>query len=305
MIVGSSNRNTLCPVCGTEAPRLFEIKGYWLRECKTCVHRFAEYALPDGHVEEVYGVDYFICDAEGSDGYNDYRLESSALIRRGEYYGSLAKKLSGNSPPGRLLDVGAAIGFVLEGYRRQGWVGEGVEPNSTIAELANAQWDLPVKTGTLEEYSSDEKFDLVSMVQVVAHFHDLRAAFERAASVTKDGGYWLIETWDYRSLTARAFGRHWHEYSPPSVLQWFSRESLKSLCRQFGMHPVREGRLAKQIKISRAKSLFNSKSNVSWLNRCAATLIGVLPQELSVPYPAEDLFWILLQKNGNSESCES
>lgn len=291
----NTGRSTLCPVCREEAGRLFQMKGFWIRECESCRHRFAEYTPHADHVEDIYGIDYFISSAKSSDGYDDYRQESDALIRRGEYYGSLVKRIAGDRSQ-RLLDVGAAAGYILEGYRRQGWVGQGIEPNNQIATLANEQWDLPVATGTLENFQSDEQFDLVSMVQVVAHFHDLRSAFERAAEVTKDGGYWLIETWDFHSLTARLLGRHWHEYSPPSVLQWFSRSSLKKLSKQFDMQTVREGRLSKQISVARAKALLTSKADESWFNRTAAAAAGILPQHWDVPYPAEDLFWILLQK---------
>ena len=72
------------------------------------------------------------------------------------------------------------------------------------------------------------------MVQVVAHFHDLSRAFGNAARLTAPDGCWLIETWDSASWTARVLGAGWHEYSPPSVLQVFSRASLRGLCARMG-----------------------------------------------------------------------
>ena len=72
------------------------------------------------------------------------------------------------------------------------------------------------------------------MIQVVAHFHDLQSAFSAAAEHTRPGGHWLIETWNCRSLkAARFFGSEWHEYSPPSVLQWFTPTSLERLSSNY------------------------------------------------------------------------
>ncbi len=198
--------------------------------------------------------------------------------------------------PRTVLDVGAAAGFLLEGFRRQGWQGCGIEPNQKVVDFANDHWESKVDCSTLEALAMDCHFDLVSMIQVVAHFHDVRGAFERAASVTKLGGYWLIETWDCKSLSARLFGRHWHEYSPPSVLQCFSRKSLVKLAAQFGMRTVQSGCYPKSITVAQAKSLLGHMGKTSWVARSAATAARLLPDRFTVPYPSEDLFWMAFQK---------
>lgn len=93
----------------------------------------------------------------------------------------------------------------------------GVEPNAAIGEHARAEFGLDVRTSSLEAFATDEPVDLVAMIQVLPHLWDLRRGLDAAAVATKPGGYWLIETCDRSSLTARLFGTRWHEYSPPSV----------------------------------------------------------------------------------------
>lgn len=289
-----------CPICGQASQRLFEKYSCWLRGCADCQHRFAEYLASAEHAKDVYDGDYFF---GGGDGYADYLIESTPLVKRGEFYGRLVKErihaeLNGstNGSVGSVLDVGSAAGFLLEGLRCEGWNGRGLDPNSEIVEVANRLWPSPVVCGTLEDYESEDRFDLVTMVQVVAHFHDVRQAFEKAASLTKDRGCWLIETWDSRSLTARLFGRHWHEYSPPSVLHCFSRRSLIALADQCGMEPVADGRRAKMISGSHGKSLLRHMAKDSWLARGASAMATILPDRMLIPYPSEDLFWMLFQK---------
>src|SRR5262249_14949747 len=145
--------------------------------------------------------------------------------------------------PGRLLDVGAAAGFLLEGFLEDEWTATAIEPNPTMAHCLRERLGCEVFTQPLETFRSRELVDLVMMIQVIPHFFDVRAALDAAAHVTRPGGFWLIEAWDRDSTTARFFGRHWHEYSPPTVLHWFSRSSLATLASEFGFHVVANGRV--------------------------------------------------------------
>jgi SAM-dependent methyltransferase len=197
-----------------------------------------------------------------------------------------------------VLDVGAAAGFVLRGFLDSGWRGRGIEPNPRMADHARVRLGLSVDVGTLEGYRRDERYDLVSMIQVVAHFYDLRKAFQQAARVTRPGGFWLVETWDRESWTARLLGKGWHEYSPPSVLHWFSPEGLKRLAEQFGLREVARGRPPRRIGGAHAKSLLRHKLKGTRLERLTSGLLGIIPDRLAVPYPGDDLFWALFQATG-------
>ena len=148
----------------------------------------------------------------------------------------------------------------------------------------------------LESLQANQTYDLVSMIQVIAHFADLRQALQVAADATKPSGYWLIETWNKDSWAARLFGQNWHEYSPPSVLHWFSPTTLKALAAQFGFHEIAHGRPSKWINGGHAKSLLQYKLQSVPLGRQAGKLLNLLPEYLPLPYLADDLFWMLLRK---------
>lgn len=99
--------------------------------------------------------------------------------------------------PGKLLDVGAAAGFILSGFVDHHWVGDGIEPNAQIATFTQQQLGLNVQTGMLENLSQvleGRTYDLVTMIQVLPHFYDFYRALQSAAEVTNPQGYWLIET---------------------------------------------------------------------------------------------------------------
>lgn len=279
-----------CPVCQHASQVAFAAHGYDIRDCQACGHRFAELTASPQHTRDFYGDGYF---QGGGAGYSDYVGEARILRQHGRWY---ARRLARLIPRGTMLDVGAAAGFVLQGFLDGGWQGEGLEPNAAMAAYARRELGLNVRAGDLESLTDDRQFDLVSMIQVVAHFADIRQALSAAAKVTKPGGHWLVETWNKDSLTARLFGRHWHEYSPPTVLRWFTPKTLKALAGQFGFREVARGRPSKWINGGHAKSLLQYKLAALPLGRLAAAPLHVLPEHLPLPYPGDDLFWMLLKK---------
>jgi SAM-dependent methyltransferase len=280
----------LCPICNSPTRQLFVKDGYPIRGCEVCGHRFAEVPPDPGHVARVYGDDYF---HGGGAGYSDYLGEADLLRGRGRWY---ARLLARYARPGTLLDVGAAAGFILQGFIDRGWTGKGLEPNPAMAEHARTRFGLQVATGTLEDLQPGESFDLVSLIQVLPHFVEPRRALAAAAAVTRPEGYWLIETWNRASLTAWVFGESWHEYSPPSMLHWFSPEGVQRLAGQFGFRKVARGRPPRWINGGHAKSLLRHKLGTSAPAKVASRLLAVVPDRPAIPYPAEDLFWMLLRK---------
>jgi SAM-dependent methyltransferase len=278
----------VCAVCGGAGRRLFATRGYDIFGCRECGHRFAQVDHTPDHVRRVYGDDYFF---GGGAGYADYLSEAALLRERGVRYARLLRR---HVATGTVLDVGAAAGFVLEGFLSEGWEGRGVEPNSRMCAAANERLGPLVDVGILESYESPRTYDLVAMIQVVAHFPDPRLALARAAAQTSPGGFWLIETWDRDSWTARAFGQRWHEYSPPSVLHWFSRSGLERLAGSLGFAAVAWGHPRRWIDLGHARSLLEHKLSRSVLRHLLQPL-RLVPSSLRLPYLGDDLFWALFR----------
>ena len=279
----------ICPICQNSSSRLFVKDAYWIHRCHSCGHQFVELEPSHDHTNTIYGDHYF---TGGGAGYDNYLSEADLIRAHGKRYGQM---LDAYMTPGSVLDVGAAGGFVLQGLFDCGWKGMGLEPNASMAAYARDQLGIPVAISSLEAFQSEDQFQLISMLQVVPHFANLRQALQAAASVTAPGGYWLVETWNRDSWTARCLGSKWHEYSPPSVLHWFSPEGLIQLAESYGFQEVARGRPHKWLNGGHAKSLLRAKCQETWWMRLALKAMGIIPDQLPIPYPAEDLFWMLFQ----------
>lgn len=293
MVLGSRmSVSATCPLCEGDTRRLFSKDSYWIRGCGCCGHRHTELRDSKDHVQRIYDDSYF---NGGGAGYRDYLSEDRLLRAHGRRYARMLKRYA---EPGRVLDVGCAAGFLLAGMIDRGWIGSGLEPNPRMARFARDELGLAVENCSLESYESEERFDLVSMIQVLPHFVEPKGALEKAMTLVRPGGHLLVETWNRDSYTARWFGRQWHEYSPPSVLHWFSRDGLSAMLEGFGFAPVATGRPMKWLNTGHAKSLLRYKLDDSRFGRAAATMLRIVPEGIPVPYPAEDLFWLLLRKTG-------
>ena len=276
-----------CPLCDSNSKLAFKSKGVNILDCQNCAHRFAEIEAGETHVNKVYDNTYF---NGGGAGYSDYSLEADLLRKRGQMY---AKKIAKyRNSKGRILDVGAAAGFVLKGYQDEGWKGIGLEPNKSIAQIGKDTLGLDIRQNSFEKFKVDEKFDLISMIQVVAHLYDQRTSFENAAFLLNDNGLLLIETWNRDSISAKFFEKNWHEYSPPSVLHWFSLAGLTDFLKQFGFEKIADGRPSKKISGKHAKSLLKHTIGNNFL-------LNLIPEKFNFPYPSEDLFWALYRKKSN------
>jgi SAM-dependent methyltransferase len=204
--------------------------------------------------------------------------------------------MSKHCHPCEVLDVGAAAGFTLVGFRQAGWKACGIEPNANMVRHAQERFGLAVAQASLETWNSPRKFDLVTMLQVLPHFVDPRGALERAAAIVRPGGHLLVETWDRQSWTARALGRNWHEFSPPTVLHWFSKDGLAQLARDTGFTRIAQGRPSKWITAGHAKSILRHKGQSSFVSLIALAAVAVFPDRVAIPYPSEDLFWMILKR---------
>ncbi len=279
----------VCPICESDTVRVFVKDGYWIRACVNCRHRCAEIPLAVDHVARVYDDAYF---HGGGAGYPDYLCEAALLRDCGRRYGRLLRRYM---KPGRMLDVGAAAGFVMEGFMDCGWRGGAIEPNAHMAALLRERLGVDVYVGPLDEFSHPEPFDLVVMIQVIGHFLDVSRSLRAAARATRPGGFWLIETWNRESAAARLFGRRWHEYSPPSVLNWFAPDGLARLAGHFGFVERARGRPRKRLNGAHAKSLLRYKLRGTPGAAVADVALGLIPDHLTIPYLSADLFWTLFQ----------
>jgi SAM-dependent methyltransferase len=273
-----------------ECSFVFEKNGYKIFECKENHLQFCELTdNEDTYLKKVYSDAYF---TEGKDGYTNYLEEEDILVDHGRWYAHIIEKYM---PPGKMLDIGAAAGFIMQGFKESGWKCTGLEPNLHMTEYGKKYLGLNMILGNIEHFNSNETFDLISMIQVLGHFYDLDQALYNTYKHLHPNGYLLLESWDRGSIIAKLLGKKWHEYSPPSAINYYTKESLNCILKKHGFRLIKSGRPRKQISLKHALSLISKEYNFfNPIKKLTDKLIK--KRKMFLIYPPIDLFYAIYQK---------
>ncbi|HMG69156.1 MAG TPA: class I SAM-dependent methyltransferase [Chitinophagaceae bacterium] len=275
--------------CQEEKKSLFEKNGYPILECKKCGHRYIDIPDHEDHLSSVYSDDYFFA---GKDGYPNYLNYKDLLYEQGIKYAKLADKYV---KPGKVLDVGSAAGFILKAFEKYGWSCHGIEPNETMAAYGREKLNLDIKTGSIETFETNERFDLITMIQVIGHVYDLDKALQNVTHLLKPNGIVLVESWNMKSVTAKILGKRWHEYSPPSVVHWYSDKTLALLFNYYKFGLVGKGYPLKKISMEHAFSFLEGKTSSPILRRIVVAMNN-FTRRFTLIYPPLDVKWYVFKK---------
>jgi 2-polyprenyl-3-methyl-5-hydroxy-6-metoxy-1,4-benzoquinol methylase len=197
---------------------------------------YLDYRSSPEELRTFYSAAYF----QGGDerqGYHDYQalgvsMTATARLRLQD----MARLCS----PGRLLEVGCAMGFFLRVAAQAGWDVQGVELSDYAAQAARDQFELPVTTGRLEDAQfPSASFDAVAIWDVIEHVPEPVSLVCEVARVLRPGGLVALSTGDVDSLLARLSGSRWHLYNFPQHLSFFSPVTVSRLLESVGLHVVR------------------------------------------------------------------
>jgi len=215
-----------CRLCGGRDARIsFQRDGYSVLQCSECGLVYLDHTIHPEGLRNFYSADYF--QGVSKQGYHDYwalqaSLTATARVR--------LRQMTRFCSPGRLLEVGCAMGFFLRAAQQVGWEVQGVELSDHAAEVVRKQFKLPVMTGCLEDaHFPGESFDAVAMWDVIEHVPEPVSLVRQVVRVLRPGGLVALSTGDVTSLLARLSGPRWHLYNLPQHLSFFSPATIRRL----------------------------------------------------------------------------
>jgi SAM-dependent methyltransferase len=240
-----------CLACGGDRvkslPLRYEFRGSFpLVECRRCGMRFLTVQPAGEGLTQLYSAEYFEkdfrcgrSDAAYSDE-NSFREENRGLLDDFD-------RIVPPRATRRLLEVGAAGGWLLKHARERGWTVSGVELSADASARARAL-GLEVVTGDLESarFPSDT-FDLAYMGDVLEHVSDCRATVTEVARVLAPGGSLYVRGPITTNSLARRMGLRLAQLvgreivlrEPPYHLWEFLPGSLRALFERAGLEVTR------------------------------------------------------------------
>lgn len=234
-----------CNLCDTQVAdgsALVWVKdGFEIVRCPCCGLLFRRKLPAPETLRAIYAESYFRRPEGdvGGQGYDDYIGDEELHRRNGAVR---VRRLARHTPPGRLLDVGAAAGFFMDEARRAGWRVEGVDVSPEMSAYGREQLGLDLQTAPFRDVARQpQSFDCVTMWDYIEHSFDPAGELAHAHELLRPGGFLALSTGDADSLVARLSGRRWHLLTPRHHNFFFTGATLGRACHQAGFDIVWTG----------------------------------------------------------------
>ena len=261
-----------CIACGGREPARVYRGLPWLSRCRACGLGFIFPQPSDAELQAIYDDRYYETFGHRDDGHGYHDLKRAWAD---EFMGSIDPGMG----PGRLLDVGSALGDLLYVARRRGWAVACVEPNPFAAERSGALVPGAVVASAIEDYeAADEMFDLVTCNDVLEHLRRPDLVLSRLFRLLRPGGRLALTTVDMGGLAARLSGRRWVHYHRDH-LWYFTRRTLTRLAEAAGFRVIDCRAARKLYHLDYLLNVIARHRTFPTAARCAGLALRTLPAE--------------------------
>ena len=155
------------------------------------------------------------------------------------------------------LDVGAGLGSLVEEVSRYDIDVSGLEPSKALAS-AGIELGRDLIIGDLITLSN-QKYDVVSLLDVVEHVANPMEFVTQIASKISPGGYLVLTTPDKGSLAAQIMKNSWWHIRPAHV-GYFDKSTISNLLETQGLKVLVWGRTTWYFSIAYIFSRFYKKN---------------------------------------------
>lgn len=222
-----------------------------LQQCKNCGF------IQCIDLEEVVQFYEDLEDPEYENTRKERKLQEERLIRFFKKY----------KDSGKLLDIGAGSGIMVEASLEQGYQAEGIEPSKWLQENAR-KLGIPVHQGVFPHPLTPGPFDIITFVDVIEHVTEPAKLLTEIKNALADEGILVLVTPDVNSVAAKIFGYKWWHYRIAHI-GYFNKRNLTQLLQSTGY---------RIIKITRPSWYFT-------LKYLGIRFLSFLPKFLRFPLP--------------------
>lgn len=259
-----------CNLCNSDSTTLFmRVCGFNIVKCKKCSLIYINPRLKFNQLKSIYNNTYFKNRAfkdfkYALYGYENYLSEKKDII---DTFARRLRIIERYKKPGKLLDIGCALGFFLELASKRGWKSYGIEVSKAAADYAKKN-KHSVFNGTLEEASyKKESFDAVTIFDVIEHLPNPKKTVLQIKKLLKPKGIIAVTTPNIGSLAAKVLGSGWEEIKRVREhTYFFSDKTLRELLESAGF---------KVLKTETAGRHFSVESAIRRLNIYSPALSGI------------------------------
>jgi len=146
------------------------------------------------------------------------------------------------APPGRLLEIGPAVGAFLAVAQEAGYAVQAVEMDKQCCQFLEGELGVPTicSDDPAAVLAKEGPFDVIALWQVIEHVTDPDAVIEAAAKALAPGGVLALAAPNPDALQLRIFRNRWTHIDAPRHLFLLPLETLAGLGKKHELEVVFE-----------------------------------------------------------------
>lgn len=211
-----------CPACATGCPAAPSP----FTHCRDCGHRWRHTSVAEQ--EAINGKVYH----DHYEGYREDPLFRQSI--RDTITGLIAPRVA---PGGSLLDMGCGAGALLEAATELGYKAQGIDISPSSARICRDR-GLDAATGDFLAYDFGQRFDAITLWDVMEHLREPAEFMARAHELLNPGGYVFAKVPGYGALSVGLSKRVPRMsrmlLNAPGHVQYFNAGSLGALAERMG-----------------------------------------------------------------------
>ncbi|MEO5345492.1 MAG: class I SAM-dependent methyltransferase [Magnetococcus sp. YQC-9] len=234
-----------CPLChGRDATFRVQAREAPVHECQVCGVLFLHPMPDEERLQTIYQAHYYA--SWGGETWDKAVREQKKLNFRTH----LQRIRPLITSKGRLLDVGAARGELVETALELDFDAYGVERSSHGAAQAKKQLGTDrVLAARIEDAElGTQPFDVITLFDLIEHVTEPDRVLTRVVDHLAPGGVLYLVTPDSASISLRLMGRYWWHYKPEHLF-YFNRTNLVRLLEKHGLMTLESGSNRKSLTL--------------------------------------------------------
>lgn len=134
---------------------------------------------------------------------------------------------------GRVLDIGASTGAMLDIFKEDRWKTWGVEPSKS-AEVAQSKGHKVIRDFFEKSKLPRSYFDVVILNHTLEHMDNPPDVLDKVYGLLKKGGIIFIDVPNFGGIGAKILGTSWPYLLPEEHKHQFTKKSLQDMLQKKG-----------------------------------------------------------------------
>lgn len=237
-----------CYLCQSPDISLAYLKlNYQILKCPKCGLHFLKFEQNyQQFIENYYQKGFFKGDKRLR-AYADYEGDKNIELKNMGRYLNHIRQFKKN---GNLLDVGCALGYLLEIAQKKGFNVYGIDISKYAVDIARKKFGNHIYHSALSEAKLPSKyFDAITLFDLIEHLNDPAENLRNLRLSLKDDGILVLQTGDLSSFWANLNRINWHFLAPPQHLFFFDQKTITSLLSKAGFKVLKIEKHGKWISL--------------------------------------------------------